>query len=1094
MSGTLNSPGVSVTITDESMYNAAGGGTVPFFLIATQSNKTSPTGVGIAPATIPTQAGKLYLATSQRDLIQAFGNPTFYATQGIQLHGYELNEYGLWAAYSYLGISNSAYILRADLDLAQLAPSVTAPAGPPYPGTYWLNLGATSWGVFRANGSSIPGSAWGTPVSVVVALAVDCPTPHSPPIATDYIPKATFGSVGQIAVVPLTASNYLYEKVQIGVSPAQWFQIGSPGWATGYPTVMTGTATSSVLIPDAGPPSLSISVTNLSTQTTTTTTTTAITITGTTIASLVIDINTQLASASVSSIVASQAGNNALVITNTLGGSITITDTGLTLAALGLPYTMINAQAIAVQNGVSVTQNSNATYPDGSIAGSLWVKGNPANQGAQWNVQYYNSTLGQWSILPAPFYAFDSTLQDGNPAKDAWALASILNPATGDVYIGYDINGTGDQQIRRWSGSQWYSLTYEADFIAPSTPPPDGTLWYNANLQVDIMTNGSGAGDNWYGYLHAYPLTDPNGPQISGSAPLLQSDNMTSLVNNDLWIDSSDLENYPSIYRWTIPPAQPNAGAWARIDNTDHTTPFGIVFADARSDSGQYFTGMQNPNLQSLQAATIVTGGSGGTDGIVTLSGTTGVGTMFQVTGTVVGGVLVALNDIVVPGEYLTDPLNLNAEPVIGGFLTGCVLALTMSNTSYQQYSTASLDLGLSDYVDPDAPDPRDYPRGMLLFNTRYSNYNVKQWNASWFSAGGFDANTDFTTVPYYTVGNPQYQFLPLTSPSTWTIASGFDPTNLVAYMGRKAQRAMVVQALAAVVTANQDIRSEVVFFNLMAAPGYPELIPEFITLNTDMKEIAFCVADTPIRLPPTGIAIQNWASNANDVATTGEDGLVSADPYVGIYYPWGLGINIDGSEIMVPPSAMALCTIAYNDQIAYPWYAPAGFNRGLVTNANSVGYIAADGTYVPTILNNGQRDILYINNINPIAYIPNRGLVVFGQKTLSPVTSALDRINVARLCNYIAYNLDLILKPFLFEQNVTAIRATAAATCQRLFSSLVQLNGLYDYAVVCDLSNNTPTTIDQNELWIDCAIQPTKAIEFIFVPVRILTTSASLG
>ena len=117
------------------------------------------------------------------------------------------------------------------------------------------------------------------------------------------------------------------------------------------------------------------------------------------------------------------------------------------------------------------------------------------------------------------------------------------------------------------------------------------------------------------------------------------------------------------------------------------------------------------------------------------------------------------------------------------------------------------------------------------------------------------------------------------------------------------------------------------------------------------MKEIAFCVGDTPIRLTPDGTSIQNWATNANDVAATGEDGLTSADPYTGIYYPWALGTNLDGTEVMIPPSAIALTTMAYNDNVAYPWYAPAGYTRGLITNATSVGYLSSAGEYTPTIL-----------------------------------------------------------------------------------------------------------------------------------------------
>src|SRR5207245_4010516 len=135
--------------------------------------------------------------------------------------------------------------------------------------------------------------------------------------------------------------------------------------------------------------------------------------------------------------------------------------------------------------------------------------------------------------------------------------------------------------------------------------------------------------------------------------------------------------------------------------------------------------------------------------------------------------------------------------------------------------------------------------------------------------------------------------------------------------------------------------------------------------------------------LAPTAAAITKFAqANLSGVATNSEDGVTTFNPYVGMYYPWGLSTNVDGTEIMVPPSTVAMRTLAYNDSVAYPWMAPAGFTRGLVTNASSVGYLTAEGEFKAAILNSGQRDTLYQNGINPIAYIPNRGLVVYGQKT----------------------------------------------------------------------------------------------------------------
>jgi phage tail sheath protein FI len=166
-----------------------------------------------------------------------------------------------------------------------------------------------------------------------------------------------------------------------------------------------------------------------------------------------------------------------------------------------------------------------------------------------------------------------------------------------------------------------------------------------------------------------------------------------------------------------------------------------------------------------------------------------------------------------------------------------------------------------------------------------------------------------------------------------------------------------------------------------------------------------------------------------------------------------------------------------------------------LVTNASSVGYLDDTGSFQPVILNQGQRDILYGVRptgcqINPIAYIPGRGLVVYGQKTLSGTASALDRINVARLVNYLRYQLNIIVQPFLFEQNDSITQTAARNVVSTFLNSLIGLRALSDYAVKCDADNNTPARIDLNELWIDVAIRPLKAVEFIYIPVRILNSS----
>ena len=144
--------------------------------------------------------------------------------------------------------------------------------------------------------------------------------------------------------------------------------------------------------------------------------------------------------------------------------------------------------------------------------------------------------------------------------------------------------------------------------------------------------------------------------------------------------------------------------------------------------------------------------------------------------------------------------------------------------------------------------------------------------------------------------------------------------------------------------------------------------------------------------------------------------------------------VNIHDTS--VPSSHVALRTLAFNDQVAFPWFAPAGFQRGLVSNATSVGYLdSAEGEYVPVSLNEGQRDGLYLNKVNPIASFPGRGISVFGQKTLNPSASALDRVNVSRLVIYLREQLDDAVKPFLFEPNdsVTRNKQTVATQLSQI-------------------------------------------------------------
>lgn len=180
-------------------------------------------------------------------------------------------------------------------------------------------------------------------------------------------------------------------------------------------------------------------------------------------------------------------------------------------------------------------------------------------------------------------------------------------------------------------------------------------------------------------------------------------------------------------------------------------------------------------------------------------------------------------------------------------------------------------------------------------------------------------------------------------------------------------------------------------------------------------------------------------------------------------------------------------------------WFVPAGTRRGMVSGTTSVGYVSGTlgtpTTFNEIALNVGQRDHLYkdFTNINPIVFFPGRGLIVWGQKTYAPDASAMDRINVVRLMMYIKRQLRKNTMSYVFEPNDQLTRDNLKATVDSFLGDLLVKRGLYDFVTVCDESNNTPDRIDRNELYIDIAVKPIKAAEFIYIPIRVVSTGAAI-
>jgi hypothetical protein len=384
--------------------------------------------------------------------------------------------------------------------------------------------------------------------------------------------------------------------------------------------------------------------------------------------------------------------------------------------------------------------------------------------------------------------------------------------------------------------------------------------------------------------------------------------------------------------------------------------------------------------------------------------------------------------------------------------------------------------LRTSNYLDPDCPDPALYPRGMRLWNTRRSGFNVKKYVSGYINKSALNTRQSNASMTGYNADRWVSQN---------AVAADGGPQ-----FGRLSQRAQVVEAFKSLIDTNQSIRdNDTLGFNLMATPGYPEVIQNMIGLNTDRGITAFVVGDTPFRLQPTGTALNAWGLNTAEALDNGDAGATSYDEYMAMYYPSGYTNDNAGNNIVVPASHMMLRTIINSDAKSYPWFAPAGTRRGGVDNATSVGYITAEGEFKSTALPQGLRDVLDDVKINPIATLTGVGVLAYGQRTRARNASALDRINVARLVCYLRKQLDVLARPFLFEPNDAQTRREIKAAAESLMLELVGQRALYDYVIVCDETNNTPSRIDRNELYVDIAIEPVKAVEFIFIPLRLKNT-----
>lgn len=1094
----LNSPGVEVTVIDESFYTPAEPGTTPLIVVATAQDKKNAAGT-LAAATTKANAGKAYRLTSQRDLIDLYGTPFFEKTaSSTPIHGSERNEYGLLAAYSLLGVTNSVFMVRADVDLAQLEGRADAPGANPANGAWWIDTQATSWGIQEWNGAAVS-TTGGQKFTTKIPTVLTDDDADNKFDGTTGGPASSVGAIGDYAVVFRASAGDVatvwYKSAgntEVGVQPGDWVLVGSNNWCASHPTVVGGTvvslATGNLILNNV---EVAVSSTD-------------------TVADLVSAINGApiqgvTAKAVQGKVYLYTDGANDLVGDSSLSNAIVVGGTPAVLLALGMSAGTYYGPALQMTPHTQVPQwKESGANQIKRPTGSVWIKTTEPNNGARWRVKKWDTATTSWLAVEAPLYnnghqALYNLDRSGGGIN--LAVNTLYAQINSDEHVGFDTDpATATFKVWRRAASGFTTITSAVVGLGTLT---SGLKTFNLSESLrgqavlnTIEVSATLAGNDSDAQTLATAI---NGAGFSHIEAGVTADNrltiqhktggefrLTAGTNNIVSLLFTGSSNF-----YALPEAAADdflASNWQPMSEVAFAAS-GDAPLEEPTDGQLWY----NPEFSDVD--------------LLVHDGTTWVGFNSHPDYTNAQIIVAASEPVLTTQQKAVDRHIWVSTADIENFPTiykwnanlvewvqvdktdqlteeGVLFADARYGISGETGNTAApiAEYRTADYLDPDAPDPALYPAGMLLWNLRRSGGNVKVYRN-----GYIDSTLDNTRYdPLNTGGESMADY----AVDRWVTASGNNEDGSGSF-GRKAQRKVVVQALKSVVDTSQEIRDEERRnFNLIAAPGYPELLSNIVNLNIDRGLTAFVVGDTPLRLPADATSLTTWGTNANLVTDNGDDGIVTYDEYAAVFYPNGFTTDLGGANAVVPASHMMLRTITLSDSVSYPWFAPAGTRRGGITNATAVGYIdALSGEFQTVSLNEGQRDVLYDLKVNPITFFNGVGLVNYGQKTRARNASALDRINVARLVVYLRSQLQKLARPYVFEPNDKITRDEVKQAVESLLLELVGLRALYDFAVVCDESNNTPARIDRNELWVDIAIEPVKAIEFIYIPLRVKNT-----
>ncbi len=966
----LVSPGIQVTVTDESFFIPAAAPTVPLIFIATGAEKTQSDGVTPAAGTF--ESGVIRTVTTLTQSVELYGEPSFLVdSNGVSLHGDARNEYGLFALNQFLGVGNRAFVVRADVNLDDDLDNVRTIWDSKFVSASTLLTTAvteflTEWNESRGLVST--DALFRTSVTEAEFLSLAA-------VATDdvwafssfsnsednYFDDQTFpaaassGSQTANFAGRIDQGQQLINFTDYLNAPSQTIDLDNEIITSSFPgspiplTNLTGGGSPllaerygfRVILDNAlgsplGAQQIVLNGTSILTYPT-----------------LVTEINAQLTGA----------------VVDVVNGNLRFTRTSTGTAA-----------AISIQDGVTAAAGSPqvlplfANLPD-FVAINTATTGGGNSTGLDNDSTLYSIVINVDAAAGSP--AEQTLSVQGQNVQTYTELVTALNTQL----TGATIAITSDGNILVWSDLVSASTSSIAITAAPSGSPLTGTLLPNLRSVV--------AGS-------PFTLEAP-----SLSAATVSEGNPTGLANTSTTFSASFVVD-------GTPRAIQFAGSSAQT--------YGDLLDLINIDLGN--TG--SPRAGGVAIATIVAGN------ILITSASTGTASTIVITDS---NLFSSLGFFV---SFLTSVPGIGADSSLPVFANG-----------YDQASTGTFD-GLEGIA--------------ALWVSNSLGTVPTEWTSTEAASTILAASDDYK----FTV-----EFRSETS-------LGANDT---------ARRATIVTALQGSVNSNTEVLSTAFEYNLVLAPGYHELVDELLALTVNLEQEVFVIADTPMDMTPTEVVA--WASTS----------ARQQSESVAYYYPHALASNLDGVNVVGAASGVALRTYAFSDNQSELWFAPAGTRRGVVSGVTQVGFVAASNVFTETNLNIGQREDLYkyFTNINPIVFFQGRGLLVWGQKTSASTAGARDRVNVERLIAFVRRSLRKNLLPFVFEPNDALTRDSVKAAVDNFLGDLVVRRGLFDFATVVDESNNTPDRINRNELWVDVALQPVKAAEFIIVPIRIVATGTEI-